>query len=54
MEKRNVVEKRRTPCIAGKSRFCECPKCEKALHKKQAAENTVDIRDTEALARLHK
>ena len=54
MEKRNVVEQRRTPCTAGKSQFCECPDCARALRRKQAAEQTVDIRDTEALARIHK
>ena len=58
MEKQNFVSKRTTPCKAGSSRFCECPDCFAAarnkLDDKQAAVHTVDIRDTDKLARMHK
>ena len=56
MEKRNVVEQRRTPCKAGNTRFCECPECTAALYKKskEAEVKPLSINDTEGLARMQK
>lgn len=53
MEKRNVVEEKRTPCKRASSQFCDCPKCQDSQKKKQAAEQVVSIDDTEGLARIH-
>lgn len=52
MEKRNVVEKKRTPCRkqAGAS-FCDCESCKK---EKQGERRAPDINDIDGLARVHK
>ena len=54
MEKRNVVEEQRTPCLLkqGNKTFCDCPECRKKSVKQ--AEAQVDIRDIDSLARVHK
>lgn len=50
MEKRNVVEDRRTPCrkIKGEE-FCDCPNCVRTV-RKQAAVRTDDIQDVQRLS----
>lgn len=54
MEKRNVVEPRRTPCRKQTGgAFCDCSECQKKTVKK-AADQSVNINDIEGLARVHK
>jgi hypothetical protein len=58
MEKRNVVEPKRTPCKRGfiKDTFCDCEDCLKfkAKRSKKASTQSVNINDIEGLARIHK
>jgi hypothetical protein len=57
MEKHNVVEKQRTPCKSGSTRFCECPDCtfiRSHERTKEAEAKPASIDDVEALARIHK
>lgn len=56
MEKRNVFERDRTPCLfkQGNKNFCDCEDCADCKHvNTKQADDTVDIRDIEKLARIH-
>lgn len=54
LEKRNVVEPRRTPCRKDDSHVCDCPDCSKDKVKSAEAVDVKSLHDVEGLSRLHK
>ena len=54
MEKRNTIERGRTPCRAGTSRFCDCPDCVEKQFEKQGGRKLETIQDVQTLSEKHK
>ena len=54
MEKRNTIERGRTPCRAGISNFCDCPDCVAKQFEKKGEKRPQSIQDVHKLSENHK